>query len=110
MSAKITINAQPRWPDVRDDYIVQFEGHSIGGVRLDGTIWVWSITIPMALPEWAEGVAANRDEGFKALAAAWGRLLSQTSQERLQRVWDLEKAFEAREQKMAAVKSNDAQL
>jgi hypothetical protein len=110
MSAKITINAQPRWPDVRDDYVVQFDGHSIGGVRLAGTIWVWSITIPMALPEWAEGAATSRDEGFKALAAAWGRLLSQTSPERLQRAWDLEKAFEAREQKMAPVKSNDAQL
>jgi len=110
MSAKITINAQPRWPDVRDDYVVQFDGHSIGGVRLDGTSWVWSITIPMALPEWAAGAAASRDESFKALAAAWGRLLSQTSPERLQRAWDLEKAFEAREQKMAPVKSSDVQL
>ena len=99
MSAKITINAQPRWPDVNDDYAVQFEGHSIGRVRLDGTNWVWSITIPMALPEWAEGSAASRDEGFKALAAAWGKLLAQTDPERLQRAWELEKAFEAREQK-----------
>jgi hypothetical protein len=99
MSAKITINAQPRWPDVNDDYAVQFEGHSIGRVRLDGTSWVWSITIPMALPEWAEGSAASRDEGFKALAAAWGKLLAQTNPERLQRAWELEKAFEAREQK-----------
>jgi hypothetical protein len=110
MSAKITINAQLRWPDVRDDYVIQFEGHSIGRARLDGKAWVWSITIPMALPEWAEGIAATRDESFKALAAAWGRLLGQTSAERLQRAWDLEKAFEARQQKMAAVKSSDAQL
>lgn len=110
MSAKITINAQLRWPDIRDDYVVQFEGHSIGRARLDGKVWVWNITIPMALPEWAEGATASRDESFKALAAAWGRLLGQTSPERLQRAWDLEKAFAARQQKVATVESNDAQL
>ena len=109
MSTKITINAQPRWPDVNDDYAVQFEGHSIGRVRLDGSNWVWSITIPMALPEWAEGSAASRDEGFKTLAAAWGRLLAQTNPERLQRAWELEKAFEARQQKTAAIKPDEAQ-
>jgi hypothetical protein len=109
MSAKITINAQPRWPDVKDDYAVQFEGHSIGRVRLDGAIWVWSITIPMALPEWAEGTAASRDEGFKALAAAWGKLLAQTNPERLQRAWELEKAFEARQQSLVTIKSADTQ-
>ena len=110
MSAKITINAQPRWPDVKDDYAVQFEGHSIGRVRLDGANWVWSISIPMALPEWVEGSAASRDEGFKALAAAWGRFLAQTNPERLRRAWELEKAFEARQQKAAAGKPDEAQL
>lgn len=109
MSAKITINAQARWPDVKDDYVLQYEGHSIGGVRLDGTMWVWSITIPMALPEWAEGTAANRDECFKLLAAAWGRLLAQTNPERLQRAWELERAFEGRQQKAAGIKQDEAQ-
>jgi hypothetical protein len=109
MSSKITINAQPRWPDVNDDYAVQFEGHSIGRVRLDGVTWAWSITIPMALPEWAEGTAANRDAGFKALAAAWGRLLAQTNPERLQRAWELEKAFDARQQKATAIEPDQAQ-
>jgi hypothetical protein len=109
MSARITIDARLRWPDVKDDFVVHFESHSIGRVRLDGAIWVWSITIPMALPDWAEGTAASRDEGFKALAAAWGRLLTQTSSERLQRAWDLEQAFEARQQK-AAVVGPDATL
>jgi hypothetical protein len=102
MSAKLTIDASPRWPDVRDDYAVRFQGHSIGRVRLDDAGWVWSITIPMALPDWAEGVTASRDDSLKALASAWGRLLSQTSPERLQRAWDLEKAFETREQKLSA--------
>ena len=58
----------------RDDYVVRFEGHSIGRVRLDGTNWVWSITIPMALPEWAEGTAASRDEGLKTLARRLGQV------------------------------------
>jgi hypothetical protein len=109
MSAKMTISAQPRWPDVKDDYVLQFEGRSIGRTRLDGTAWVWSIIIPMALPEWAEGTAADRDESFKALAAAWGKLLMQTNPERLQRAWELEKAFEAREQGAAATKPDEAQ-
>jgi hypothetical protein len=108
MATKITIDASLRWPDVRDDYVVRFEGHSIGRVRLDGTNWVWSITIPMGLPEWAEGTAASRDEGLKTLASAWGKLLAQTSADRLQRAWDLDKAFEVRQQKMA-VQSGDAQ-
>jgi hypothetical protein len=102
MAAKLTIDASPRSPAVRDDYAVHFQGHSIGRVRLDGAGWVWNITIPMALPDWAEGVAAGRDDGFKALASAWGRLLSDTSPERLQRAWDLEKAFEDRQQRASA--------
>jgi hypothetical protein len=108
MSARITIDARLRWPDVKDDFVVHFEGHSIGRVRLDGAVWVWSITIPMALPDWAEGTAASRDEGFKTLAAAWGKLLTQTSPERLQRAWDLEQAVEARQQKTTAVEPDTA--
>ncbi len=109
MSARITINAQLRWPDVKDDYVVQFDGHSIGRVRLDGTSWVWSITVPMGLPEWAEGAAESRDQSFKTLAAAWSKLLTHTSPDRLQRAWDLEKAFEARQQKMATIKPTETQ-
>ena len=109
MSAKITIDASLRWPDVRDDYVLQFEGHSIGRVRLDRTNWIWSITIPMALPDWVEGTAASRDEAFKTLAAAWGKLLTQTDPERLQRAWELEKAFEARQHKLATIEPDQAQ-
>ena len=49
MSSKITINAQPRWPDVNDDYAVQFEGHSFGRGRLDGISWGWSSAIGMVM-------------------------------------------------------------
>jgi hypothetical protein len=56
----------------------------------------------MAVPDWAEGMTASRDDSFKALASAWGRLLSQTSPERLHRAWDLEKAVEARQQSTTA--------
>lgn len=98
MSTKIVIDARLRRADVQDDYTVQFDGHSIGRVRFEGATWLWSITIPMAVPEWAEGTAATRDHSLKALATAWGRLLSQTSPARLQRAWELDKAFEARQQ------------
>src|SRR3954447_21182919 len=97
MATRIVIDARLRWPDVQDDYGVQFEGHSIGRVRFEGSGWLWSITIPMALPEWAEGIALTREDGFKALATAWGRLLSQTRPARLQRAWEVEKGFEARQ-------------
>jgi hypothetical protein len=109
MTTKITIDARLRWPDVRDDYSVWFDGHSIGRVRLDGAAWIWSITIPMALPAWAEGTSTSRDEGLKALAATWGKILRETNPERLQRAWELEAAFEAR-QKTATAKSDQAQL
>jgi hypothetical protein len=98
MSTKIVIDARLRWPDVQDDYAVQFEGHSIGRVRFEGTSWLWSIAIPMAVPDWAEGTALTRDDSFKALATAWGRLLNQTSPARLQRAWELDRASEDRQQ------------
>lgn len=106
MSTRISIDATPRSPDVRDDYAVQFQGHSIGRVRRDLGGWVWCVTIPMAVPDWAEGVAASRDEAFKALASAWSRLLSQTSPERLGRAWELEKAFELRQRNTAVAESD----
>ena len=98
MSTKIVIDARLRRPDVPDDYAVDFEGHSIGRVRLEATSWLWSISIPMGVLDWAEGTASTRDDGFKALAAAWGRLLHETRPDRLQRAWELEKAFAARQQ------------
>jgi hypothetical protein len=103
MSTRVTIEARLRWPDVRDDYVLYYQEHSIGRARRDLTGWVWSIVVPMALPDWAEGVAASRDDAFKALASAWGRLLAATSPERLQRAWDLEKGFEARAQNAASL-------
>ena len=105
MSTRISIDATPRSPDVRDDYAVHFQGHSIGRVRRDLGGWVWCVTIPMAVPDWAEGMAASRDDAFKALASAWGRLLAQTSPERLQRAWELENAFELRQQNTAVSES-----
>jgi hypothetical protein len=92
----ISLNLALRWPEIKNDYLVRFEGHSIGNVRLSESGWVWAITIPMALPEWTVGRAASLEDSVKALAAAWAKLLNQTSPERLQRAWDLEKAAEAR--------------
>jgi hypothetical protein len=105
VAKQITLKASLKWPDVEDDYVVRYEDHVIGRIRLSGgsepggKLWEWSITIPMAIPQWASGSAANRDAGMKDLAVAWGRLLNETSPERLNRAWELERAVEAREQK-----------
>jgi hypothetical protein len=59
----IALNASLKWSDVKDDYVVRYDGHLIGRMRLggeryaQGTTWDWSITIPMALPVWANGTA-----------------------------------------------------
>ena len=56
----ITLKASLKWPDVKDDYLVRYDGHLIGRIRLgderyaQGTTWEWSITIPMAMPDWAK--------------------------------------------------------
>jgi hypothetical protein len=96
MPQAITLNVAPRWPEIKDNYLVRSEGHTIGHVRLAETGWVWAITIPMGLPDWTVGRAASLEDSLKALAAAWTRLLGETSRDRLQRAWDLEKAAEAR--------------
>lgn len=85
-----------RWPEVKDDYLVRFEGHTIGHVRLGDSGWLWAVTIPMALPDWTTGSAASLEDSIKALAIAWTKLVGQTSPDRLQRAWDLERAAEAR--------------
>jgi hypothetical protein len=96
MNKTISLNARIRWPDVKDNYVVSYEGHDIGGVYRSETAWTWSITVPMALPAWSTGSAPNLQEGIKALANAWTRILKQTDPARLQRAWDLEKTALAR--------------
>ena len=56
---KIALNARLRWPDVKDNYVVSYEGHDIG--------------------------------------TAWTRVLSQTSPDRLERAWEIEKSALARQ-------------
>ena len=74
---------------------------SILGERYShGTTWEWSITVPMAMPVWANGTAESRDACMKDFTAAWGRFLKETRPERLARAWELERAFEARHQRM----------
>jgi hypothetical protein len=57
----ITLNASPKWPDVKDDYIVRYDGHLVGRMRLageryaQGTTWGWRITDAMAMPASANG-------------------------------------------------------
>jgi hypothetical protein len=96
MAQAISLSLRPRWPEIKNDYLVRFEGHTIGHVRLAGSEWVWAITIPMALPDWTTGSGASLEDSIKALAGAWTKVLNQTPPERLQRAWDFENAAAAR--------------
>lgn len=96
MKQSISLNAKLRWPDVRDHYVVVYEGHAIGTIHRSGDSWSWSISVPMGLPDWSIGNASSLHEGIKALGNAWAGILKSTSAERLQRAWDLERAAEAR--------------
>jgi hypothetical protein len=102
----ITLKARLKWPDVNDDYVVHYEGHLIGRIRLgderyaQGTTWEWSIAVPMAMPDWANGSAENRDACMKDFNAAWGRFLKETDPARLERAWELERAAAARHQRL----------
>jgi hypothetical protein len=86
----ITLKASLKWPDVKDDYVVHYEGHLIGRIRLgdpryEQETWEWNLTVPMAMPDWARGRAENRDACMKDFTAAWGRFLKETDPARLQR-------------------------
>ncbi|XIA62923.1 hypothetical protein ACFIOY_26635 [Bradyrhizobium sp. TZ2] len=108
MTKTITLNASPTWPGVKNDYVLRYDGHAIGRIRLDQDAWAWQITIPMAMPAWANGTADSLDGSKRAFATAWGRLLNETSPARLERAWELERAVGARQQRMDATKKNSA--
>ncbi len=98
----ITLNARPKWPDVADDYLIWHEDHAIGRIRLvadpiaPATPWEWCVTVPLALPEWANGTAESRDVCMKDFSAAWRRFLKETPPERLERAWEFERAAQSR--------------
>lgn len=108
----VTLNASPKWPDVKNDYVVRYEGHLIGRIRLAGepraTTWEWSITVPMAMPGWANGSAESRDACMKDFTAAFQRFLKETDPARLERAWELERAVAARHQRRRAAGETDA--
>jgi hypothetical protein len=54
------------------------------------------------MPTWAQGSTDNLEDCKKAFATAWGRILTTTSPERLDRAWELERAVEARRQRIDA--------
>jgi len=109
MTRKITLNASASWTDAKNDYVLRYEGHLIGRIRLAETAWEWYIAIPMAMPTWARGSAKSLDECRAAFAAAWGRLLSETNPERLERAWELERAAATRQQRMETIRKDDTQ-
>ena len=99
MVKTITLSASPTWSDVKNDYVLRYDGHAIGRIRLDRSAWEWQVTIPMAMPAWAGGTADTLDGSKRAFAAAWGRILSETNPARLERAWELNRAAEARQQR-----------
>jgi len=104
MARTITLNSSPTWAGAKDDYVLRYEGHVIGRIRLTETAWEWHITVPMAVPTWAQGSASNLDECRRAFAVAWGKFLNETDPERLERAWELERAVVARQQRLEAVR------
>jgi hypothetical protein len=107
MAKTITLNATPTWPDVKDDYVLRYEGHAIGRIRLAESAWEWHITVPMAIPTWANGKADHLEECKRAFAAAWGRFMKETDPARLERAWELERAVEARQRRMETANKSD---
>jgi hypothetical protein len=107
MEKTISLSAAPAWPGLKDDFILRYEGHEIGRIRKLAGAWEWAITIPMAMPTWAQGSTASLEDCKKAFAAAWRRILPTTSPERLDRAWELERAVEARRQRIDAASHGD---
>ena len=105
----IKLHASPTWAGVKHDYVLRYDGHTIGRIRLDESAWEWQITIPMAMPAWASGTAASLEDCKGAFGEAWRRLLKETSPERLERAWELERAAAARQQLMDKANENNTQ-
>jgi hypothetical protein len=108
VAKKIALSASPTWADVKNDYVLRYEDHVIGRIRLAGTGWEWHITVPMAMPPWARGSAPNLEDCKKAFAEAWGRFLNETDPDRLERAWELGRAVELRRQRMEGVNKGEA--
>jgi hypothetical protein len=109
MVRTIVLNASLTWADVQDDYVLRYGEHLIGRIRRAETAWEWHITVPMAMPTWAQGSTSGLEEARAAFALAWARLLKETSPKRLARAWELERAVEARQRRMeAAAAEHDA--
>jgi hypothetical protein len=102
MAKTITLNASPSWPGAKNDFVLRYEQNSVGRIRRAETAWEWQITVPMAMPPWAQGVSASLDDARKAFGMAWGRLVKETDPGRLERAWELARAAEARQKRLEA--------
>jgi hypothetical protein len=109
MARTIELNASPTWADVRDDYTLRYQEHVIGRMRrLTGDGWEWHITVPMAMPAWANGSAPDFDGCRVMFAEAWGRFLKETNPARLERAWELSRAAERRLHNVQSLKTGEA--
>jgi hypothetical protein len=96
MGKTITITSRLKWPDVKDDYLMMLDGHTIGRIRRTEPAWNWYIELPMAVPDWASGAAGSLEDCRRAFISAWLRFVQEYSAERIERAWELERAAEAR--------------
>jgi len=110
MGKTITINSRLKWPDVKDNYVMMSDGHTIGRIRHTGTAWVWYIEIPMAMPDWASGTSGSLEDGQRAFASAWLRFLREHSTDRIKRALEFERAAEARLFPQTTAKNVESQI
>jgi hypothetical protein len=71
-SNSICLNIRPKWPEVREDYVVWCDGREIGRIRLapdaqdTDSVWEWYISIPRSAPGVDQGrcwQSRCRDQG-----------------------------------------------
>ncbi|WP_439375342.1 hypothetical protein [Bradyrhizobium sp. DASA03120] len=68
------------------DYTLMREGRPIGRIRLTqdhivkGTVWAWTITVPLPTPAWSAGGAESLEAAKVAFREAWERFYASLSE------------------------------
>jgi hypothetical protein len=108
MAKPIALSASPKWPDVKDDYVVRYDGHLIGRMRLGG--YSHHVGVEHRRSHGNAGMGERKRRKPRCVheqfTAACGRFLKETSAERLDRAWELERAFAAHYRRMGMGKTD----
>jgi hypothetical protein len=73
------------WPDREADYVVICDDLYIGRIVLRTNAetatdaWIWEITIPLPMPDWAKGSRQNYDDARADFQTAWKRFEAQST-------------------------------